>query len=232
MSRSTPVAEVFRVTRHRGFLRHKEQVARVDAFTGQQFQSLRVAGLQPHWRVRFLHRHHGQTHIVVIVVFALEAENMVARKSGLQHRDGFIGPGAAVGEVGFERTEVMRQDARHQAQLQAPIEHLVQDSRFFGDAQRVVQRHDPAHGADLHAFGVHRGAGAENGRGRHQAFIGPEVVFHRESVVESKVVGEREFAPEKLVALAGCQRRLGPDVGEVTEFHGMLSRPAGLWRRE
>ena len=53
-----------------------------------------------------------------------------------------------------------------------------------------------------------------------------------EAVVEAELVRERELAPQQLIALAGGQRGLLPDVREIAEFHGrrfLLSPCSGYW---
>ena len=45
------------------------------------------------------------------------------------------------------------------------------------------------------------------------------MMLDAERVVEAELVAQREFAPELLVALVRRHAGLGPDVGEMREFH-------------
>ena len=121
--------------------------------------------------------------------------------------------------VDAERREEARADAGHEAALEAAAEHLVDDGDLLGEPERMMQRHDEAHGADAQPLGARAaGDGIERGRG-HPAFVGAEVVLDAEAVVEAEIVAELKFAPELLVALMRGHAGLAPDMGEVGEFH-------------
>ena len=47
--------------------------------------------------------------------------------------------------VEAEGAEIIRIDAGHEAELHAAAEHLIDDRDFFGEPQRMIERHDIAH---------------------------------------------------------------------------------------
>ena len=121
--------------------------------------------------------------------------------------------------IDFEGDEVRRGDARHEAQFHPATEHLVDDRDFLRQAQRMVERHDIAHRTYAQALGTRPRADAEQRRRTHQAFVGTDVMFHAEGVVKARVVANLQLAPQLLVALMRSHVGLGPDVGEMREFH-------------
>src|SRR5437016_383055 len=90
--------------------------------------------------------------------------------------------------VDAERSEITGTDAGNEAALKTPVQRLVDDGDLFGEAERIVQRHDEAHGADAKPFGSRAaGDGVERGR-RHPAFVGAEMMLDAEAVVEAEFV--------------------------------------------
>ena len=175
--------------------------------------------------MRLLHRLHGQERAVGLVVVAVEGERLLVAIGGAQVVHELEGRRFAEVVVDAERREIARADAGHEAAFEAAAEHLIDDGDLLGEPQRMMQRHDEAHGADAQPLGPRAaGDGVERGR-RHPAFVGPEMMLDAEAVVEAEVVAERKLAPELLVALVRGHVGLAPDMGEVGEFHrGVIPR--------
>lgn len=139
---------------------------------------------------------------------------------GIEKIDEFQRDGAAVFEIALEGLEIVRRDAGHQPDLEPSVGHLIGDGDLFGEAQRMMQRHDVAHAAEADFFGAGGGAdGVEAGR-RHPAFIGPEMMFDAKAVIETGFVGDFQFAPKLLETFGRCHAGLAPDMGEMGKFHG------------
>ena len=169
--------------------------------------------------MRLLHRLHREQRAVGLVVVAVKRERLLLAIGGAQVVHELERRRLAEIVVDAERREVAGRDAGHQAAFEAAAGHLVDDGDFFGEPQRMMQRHDEAHRADAQPFGARiAGDRVERGR-RHPAFVGAEMVLDAEAVVEAELVAELELAPELLVALMRGHAGLAPDMGEVGEFH-------------
>src|SRR6185437_1944244 len=169
--------------------------------------------------MRLLERLHGKRGAVGVVNLAVKREWLLLAIGGAQIVDKFDGRRLAQIVVEPKGLEIIRIDPRHQSQFHASTEHLVDDRNLFGQTQRMVQRHDIAHGADAHMARARPGADRVQARRRHPAFIGTEVMFDAETVVETKLVAERKLAPQFLVALMRGHAGLSPDMGKMSELH-------------
>ena len=169
--------------------------------------------------MRLLHRLHREQRAVGLVVVAVEGERLLVAIGGAQVVHELEGRRFAEVVVDAERREIARADAGHEAAFEAAAEHLIDDGDLLGEAERMVQRHDEAHGADAQALGSRAAGDGVERRRRHPAFVGAEMMLDAEAVVEAEVVAERKLAPELLVALMRGHVGLAPDMGEVGEFH-------------
>jgi hypothetical protein len=97
---------------------------------------------------------------------------------------------------------------------------LIDNGNFLGEAERMIERHDVAHRPDAQALGARAGADRIKARRRHPALVGPEMMLDAERLVEAEFVAQCELAPKLLIARVRRHPGLGPDVGEVGEFHG------------
>jgi hypothetical protein len=172
--------------------------------------------------MRLLYRLYSQCDVFILACLACEAERSVARKRFLDEQQRFMGLGAAILEIGAVGPEKIRYDTRNQTELEPAVRYVVQHGGVLDDAQRIVERHNIAHGADAQPARARRRRGAVNRRRRHPAFVGVEVVLDAKSEVKAELVGKPELAPELLVALGGVHARLIPDVREMSEFHSAL----------
>ena len=134
--------------------------------------------------------------------------------------------------VEAERLEIIGIDARHQPELHAPAEHLVDDCDFLGQAQRMIERHDVAHRTDAHAAGARAGADRVQAWRRHPAFVRAEVMLDAEAVIETEFVAQLKFAPQLLVALVRGHPRLAPDMGKMGELHWAITDPIPFIARD
>ena len=94
-----------------------------------------------------------------------------------------------------ERLEIVGIDARHEPELHAPADNLVNECDFLRQAQRVIQRHHVAHRADAHAACARRRADNIEARRRDPAFVGAEMMLDTEAVVETEFVTQLKLAP-------------------------------------
>jgi hypothetical protein len=85
----------------------------------------------------------------------------------------------------------------------------------------MIERHDIAHGPDAQVLGPRAGADGIKARRRHPALVGPKMMFDAKRMIEAERVAQLQFTPQLLVALMRRHSGLGPDVGEVGEFHGV-----------
>ena len=168
-----------------------------------------------------MHRLHRKQNAIGLMMFARKRIGLLLAISGAHVIDEFHGDRFAHLVVEAEMGERIGGDAGHQSHLQPPAEHLIDYSDFFNQARRMMQRHQKPHGAEAHIFGARAGAHRIEGRRRHPAFIGAEMVLDAKAVIETQLVGQYNFPPELVVALAGGHAGLAPDMGKMREFHSL-----------
>ena len=193
-----------------------------------EVERLRVAAHHPERRMRPLGRRHRKLGGVGMEGFAVERERLLLAESRAQIADEFQRRRFALGIIETEWAEIIRVDARHEAELQPAAEHLIDDGDLFGEAERMIERNDVAHRTDAQSFGARAGADRIKARRGHPAFIGPKMMFDAKCTVEPDFIAQRELAPELLVALMRRHAGLGPDMREMREFHEAETLPAGL----
>ena len=199
--------------------REYEEIAGIDAIAGTEFQRLGIAAHHPQGRVRLLHRHHRKLGAIGVKALALVVERLraVCRAHVI---DEFHGRILALLKIDPERGEEFGVDARHQAKLHAPAEHLVGDGDLLDQPQRMIERDDHAHRPDAQTLGALGRGNRKQVRRRHPAFFRTEMMLDAEPVIESQRVAELELTPKLLVALMRRHAVLAPDMGEMRELHG------------
>src|ERR1700685_3810971 len=85
----------------------------------------------------------------------------------------------------------------------------------------MIERHDMAHRPDAKPLGAGAGADRIKARRRHPAFVGPEMMLDAERIIEAEFVASLQFAPQLFVTPMRRHSGLGPDMGEMREFHGI-----------
>src|SRR5580692_9321993 len=170
--------------------------------------------------MRALRGRHRNPRIVGMKILAVKRERLRLAERRAQIIDEFQRRRLALAVVEPERPEVIGIDAGHQAKLHAAAEHLIDDGDFFRQPQRMIERDDIAHRPNAQPLSARAGADRIKARRRHPAFVGPEMMLDAERIIEAELVARGQFAPQLLVTLMRRHPGLGPDVGEVREFHG------------
>src|SRR4029453_1146899 len=119
--------------------------------------------------------------------------------------------------------EIIRVDPRDEPELHSPAHHLINESDFLGQTQRVVQRHDIAHRANAHSARPGGGTDDVEAGRRDPAFVGGKMMFDAEAVIEPEFVTQLKLAPQLFVTLVRIHARLTPDMGKMGELHFALS---------
>ena len=116
--------------------------------------------------------------------FAVERERLLLAEGRAQITDEFQRRRFALGIIETERTEIIRVDARHEAEFEPAAEHLIDDGDLLGEAERMIERHDVAHRPDAQSFGARAGADRIKARRGHPALVGPEMMLDAKCIVE------------------------------------------------
>ncbi len=177
--------------------------------------------------MRKLQRRHRDLRAVGMEILAVKRERLGVAERRAQIVDEFQRRRFALAVIEAERPEVIRIDAGHEAELHAAAEHLIDDRDLFGEAQRMIERHDIAHRPDAQPLGPRAGADRVKARRRHPAFVGPEMMLDAKRIIEAEPVAQFELAPQLLITLMRRHAGLGPDVGEVREFHSVTLLTVG-----
>src|ERR1700722_5432206 len=169
--------------------------------------------------MRALRRHDRKLGGLGVERLAVKRERLRVAERCAQIVDEFEGRRLALSVIEAEGAKIIRTDARHQTELHAAAEHLIDDRNLFGEPQRMIERHDVTHRPDAHPFGARAGADGIEARRRHPALVGTEMMLDAERMIEPDLVAQFQLAPELLVALMRRHAGLGPDMGKVREFH-------------
>ena len=170
--------------------------------------------------MRALRGRHRNPRIVGMKILAVKRERLRLTERRAQIIDELERRRFALAVVEPKRPEVIGVDAGNKPKLHPPAEHLIDDGDFFGQPQRMIERHDVAHRTDAQPLGARPGTDRIKRRRRHPALVGPEMMLDAERIIETKFVAGLKLAPQLLVALMRRHSGLGPDVGEVGKFHG------------
>src|SRR5215831_15563966 len=176
--------------------------------------------------MRTLERLHRKLGAVGVVDFAMEGEWLPLAIGGAKIIDELERRRLPQIVVEAEGLEIIGVDARHQSEFHAPAEHLIDDGDLLGQTQGMIERHNIAHRTDTHAARAHARPDGVEARRRHPAFVGPEMVFDAETIIEAKLVAHLKFAPQLLIALVRVHPWLTPDMRKMGEFHCANPRSA------
>ena len=91
-------------------------------------------------------------------ILAVKRERLGVAERRTQIVDEFQRRRFALAVIKAERPEVIRIDAGNEAELHPSAEHLIDDRDLFGEAERMVERHDIAHRPDAEPLGPRAGA--------------------------------------------------------------------------
>src|SRR5215475_1275771 len=91
--------------------------------------------------------------------------------------------------------EIIGVDPRDEPEFHAPAHHLINESDFLCQTQRVVQWHDITHWANAHSACPRGGTDDVQAGRRDPAFVGAKMMFDAEAVIEPEFVTQLKLAP-------------------------------------
>ena len=155
---------------------------------------------------------------------AVERERLRVAERRAQIVDEFERRRFALAVIEAERAEIIRIDAGHEAELHAAAEHLIDDGDFLGEPQRMIERHDVAHRPDAQSLGARAGADRDTGSATTSSSRRDENDARRRRSDRSRA--RRTIAVRAKAAhnADAASSGLGPDVGEMREFHDLTVR--------
>src|SRR5215467_12378933 len=165
--------------------------------------------------MRTLERLHRKLGAVGVVDFAMEGERLPLAICGAKIIDELERRRLPQIVVEAEGLEIIGVDARHQSELHAPAEHLIDDGDLLDQTQGMIERHNIAHRTDTDAARAHARRDGVQTRRRHPALVGPEMMLDAETVIEAKLVAQPKLAPQLLIALVRIHSWLSPDMREM-----------------
>ena len=145
--------------------------------------------------MRALQRRYSNLRIVGVVCIAVKGERLLFAVGRTQIFDELECRRLAQIVVEAKGFEIIRVDSRDEPELHAPAHHLINESDFLRQTQRVVQRHDIAHRANAHSACPRGGTDDVQAGRRDPAFVGAKMMFDAEAVIKPEFVTQLKLAP-------------------------------------
>src|SRR5215475_3727134 len=142
-----------------------------------------------------LQRRYSKLRTLGAVRIAVKGERLLFAVSRTQISDELERRRLAQIVVEAKGFEIIWVDPRDEPELHAPAHHLISQSDFLRQTQRVVQRHDIAHRANAHSACPGGGTDDVEAGRRDPAFVGAKMMFDAKAVIEPELVTQLKLAP-------------------------------------